>query len=587
VEEDIALGCCRLAIVDIAGGRQPMWNESRSILSVCNGEIFNHSELRSWLNKRGHALTSNCDVEVLPHLYEEDGAACVERLNGQFAFVIYDRQRRRLFAARDHFGVVPLFFAVVDGLFLFGSEIKALLQHPMIDREVNLTGLDQILCFPGLVSPHTMFAGINSLGSGHSVSVSRHGVEIREYWDLDYPIESADDVDVDEQDIVDGVREHLRRAVSRRLMSDVPVGLYLSGGVDSAIVAAYARAEGPVDAPQSFGISFGGDEMCERRYQEYSWKHVGTTHHDISFGCADVLNNLQRVLYHTECPVRESYNTASLALSEAAKANGVSVVLTGQGADELFGGYIGYRFDSFYSHNPECRQPTDHDDERREGEIRRRLWGDPAFGYDRDYCGLERLKNRLYSKAVREALPRFDCLQSLGLRKDRLSGRHVFHKRSYLDFKLRLADHLLGDHGDRMAMANAVETRHPFLDIDLVNFVSRIPPQLQLKGMKEKYLLRLAAQPSVPRAIVNREKFGWFAYGSPHLLRRAEPAVRDVLSPTRVRRQGYFDPVMIEELLAKYAVNGFELQQPFEADLLLFALTFTEFVEIFELPWLS
>jgi asparagine synthase (glutamine-hydrolysing) len=579
---NVAVGFRRLSIIDLAGGQQPMWNERRSVLSVCNGEIFNHCELREWLEKRGHCLMSKCDVEVLPHLYEEFGFDLVDKLNGQFAFAIYDRERRVLFVARDHFGVVPLFYTTVDGMFLFASEIKALLRHPAVSRAVDVTGLDQILCFPGLVSPNTLFAGVRSLSSGHLAVVSERGVSTREYWDLVYPVEGTAPTAADESYYIEGVKHHLERSVRRRLMSDVPVGIYLSGGLDSAVVAALACRAQPAFVPQSFSVSFKGDRMCEQRHQRRMTEFLRTTHHDLPFDCTNVLDELNRVLYHTECPIKESYDTACLALSKVVKDTGVSVVLTGEGADELFGGYIGYRFDKFYLQNP----AYDRCDER-ERQIRWRLWGDPAFGYDKDYVGLQLLKQRLYSKAVRALLPANDALQSLPLRKDRVCGRHVLHKRSYLDFKLRLADHLLGDHGDRMAMANAVEIRHPFLDIDLVNFVTQIPPELQLKGLTEKYVLRQVAESVVPQTIARRQKFGWFAHGTPQLLRLGGASAGMLFSMDRVRRQGYFDTSMMQELISRHGESGFTLQQPFESDLLLFALSFTALVDIFDLPCLN
>jgi asparagine synthase (glutamine-hydrolysing) len=589
VDEDIALGFQRLSIVDVEGGQQPMWNEARSVVSICNGEIFNHQALRVELDRQGHRLTTRCDVEVLPHLYEEYGVDLVDRLDGQFGFAIYDRARRQLFAARDHFGVVPFFYTFVDGLFIFASEIKALLAHPAVPRRVNPTGLDQILCFPGLVSPTTMFEGVQSLQSGHCVTVDAHGVGTREYWDLNYPLvadaaPATTKAAADEQYYLDGAQEYLRRSVRKRLMSDVPVGVYLSGGLDSSTIAAMAHHEQPGTDWHSFGVSFNGAEMCEGKYQRCVASFLGMQHHDVPMGPGDVADRLERTLYHAECPVKETYDTTCLALSRAAKDAGVTVVLSGQGADELFGGYIGYRFDQFDRRAAAQAQAGSGDPEPA---IRDRLWGDPTFAYDLGYTRLQTLKQRLYSPALRAALPSFDCLQSLGLRRDRVAGRHVLHKRSYLDFKLRLADHLLADHGDRMAMANSVEVRHPFLDIDLVKFVASIPPQIQLKDRGGKHVLRRAAASLVPPAILKREKFGWFAHASPQLLRNGGELVRDLLSPARVRRQGYFDAQAVEELTARYGQDGFTLTQPFEADHLMLILSFTALVDIFKLPYLN
>jgi asparagine synthase (glutamine-hydrolysing) len=582
VNHEIGFGFRRLSIIDPAGGRQPMWNETRSVVSICNGEIFNYKELREWLENRGHRFTSKCDVEVLSHLYEECGTEMVEKLDGQFAFAIYDQNRHLLFCARDHFGIVPFFYADCGGVFLFASEIKALLPHPKIKREVNLTGLDQILCFPGLVSPETMFAGIKSLASGHCITVSAKGIEIREYWDLNYPIESGETMRMEEHEYIEGVHDYLRRSVKKRLMSDVPLGVYLSGGLDSSIISALVCKEEPTATRHSFGISFNGNEMCEKKYQQSVASYVGTTHHDLPFSPENVAEGLPRALYYSECPIKESYDTTCLGLSQIVKSCGVSVVLTGQGADELFGGYIGYRFDQFFSDKPRL-DPN----EGKERKIREQLWGDPVFAYDRDYSALQRLKSVFYSQIVRQELPKFDCLLSLPLRKDRLEGRHILHKRSYLDFKLRLADHLLADHGDRMAMANSVEVRHPFLDIDLVKFVSAIPPSIKLKNLTEKYILRQIGAAIVPPEIARREKFGWFAYGSPELMRLEKQYIQDLLSLERIKRQGYFDAKKVKELIARYTAPGFSLNQPFETDLLLLVLSCTAFVEIFDMPYLN
>jgi asparagine synthase (glutamine-hydrolysing) len=582
IEDNIGLGFRRLSIVDPEGGHQPMWSETGSVVSICNGEIYNAPDLRERLQQKGHRFTTRCDMEVLPHLYEEQGTDLVDALDGQFAFAIYDKARRRLFAARDHFGVVPFFYTHIEGLFLFASEIKALLEHPAVTRRVNLTGLDQIVCFPGLVSPTTMFDGIESLPSGHCLVVSDAGLARREYWDLNYPLAGVAPVEADEGYYLEGAREHLRRSVKKRLMSDVPIGLYLSGGLDSSAIAALAHREQPATSWHSFGVSFKGDEMCESRYQQSVATFVGTIHHDVPFGPCDVADGLERTVFHAECPVKESYDTTCLALSRTAKDAGVSVILTGQGADELFGGYIGYRFDQF-SRPAAAPQP----DDATEQVIRDRLWGDPTFAYDLGYTQLQSLKQRVYSKAVRAELPAHDCLLSSSLRKDRVAGRHILHKRSYLDFKLRLADHLLADHGDRMAMAHAVEIRHPFLDVDLVKFVAAIPPRIQLKDPAGKYVLRQAAASLVPPAIVTRDKFGWFAHGSPQLLRAGSVAVRELLSPDRIRRHGYFDPRAVEQMVTRYSRADFRLSQPFESDLLMLVLSFTAFVDIFKMPHLN
>jgi asparagine synthase (glutamine-hydrolysing) len=289
------------------------------------------------------------------------------------------------------------------------------------------------------------------------------------------------------------------------------------------------------------------------------------------------------MIYHCECPVRESYNTCSLALSAAAQNAGVKVVLTGEGADELFAGYVGYRFDRFRD-----RKSKSYDLETAlEDELRERLWGDKDFFYEKDHHALREVKQALYSTRANELYREFDCLNHGLVNKERLRGRHPVHQRSYLDFKLRLSDHLISDHGDRMTLANSVEGRYPFLDIDLVEFSTRIPPELKLHDYIEKYILKRAAADLLPREIVMREKFGFHAPGSPYLLQQGVEWINDMVSHDRIKRQGYFNPDVIDQIRAEYTQHGFKLNLPFEDDLLIVVLTFSIFLDTFSLPNLN
>jgi len=579
----LGFGFRRLSIIDVEGGQQPMFNENGSVVTMCNGEIYNYTELRQQLERKGHHFHTRCDVEVLPHLYEEYGIQLLDHLNGQFALAIYDKKRRTLFLARDHFGVNPLFYALTPGgVLVFASEIKCILEHPQIERRVDLTGLDQVLCFPGIVSPYTMFENIKSLKAGHYIRADDGGIQELEYWDLNYPLLKDTPPPQSEEFYIETLRELMLGSVSARLQSDVPVGVYLSGGLDSSVIGGMAHALRPEAHLQTFSVSFKGREMCEAEYQQEVVRAIQSDHHDVSFDAAEILSRLEQVIYHTECPLKETYDTACLALSGAAKSRGVTVVLTGEGADELFGGYIGYRFDRLRA----SRNSAGPDDAG-ERLLRQQLWGDPEVVYDGNYASLARLKPKLYSAAVIDQLRAVDCFQSIPINKERLRGRHPFHQRSYLDFKLRLADHLLADHSDRVTMANSVEGRHPFLDINLFRFVATISPSLIMKDFREKFVLRQAARPFVPQSIIEREKFGWFAPGSPDMLHVNFPLVNELLSYESIKKQGYFNPEMIEELKSNYSARDFWLDLPFESDLLSFVLTFSLFLRIFEMPELS
>jgi asparagine synthase (glutamine-hydrolysing) len=578
-----ALGFRRLSIIDLEGGNQPICNEDGSIVLMCNGEIFNYLELRKLLIQKGHSFRTNSDVEVLLHLYEEDGIDFLNQINGQFAFAIYDRNKRRLFLARDHFGINPLYYTMVNGLFIYASEIKAILEHPQVTREVDLTGLDQTLSFPGLVSPRTLFKGIQSLKSGHYIVVADGEVCVREYWDLDYPPRGGPSIRKSESEYVEELKHLLTRSVKYRLQSDVPVGFYLSGGLDSSLIGALISEVAPDTRRHSFSIGFADEDISETKHQRLMAEFTRSIHNEIMFDWSEIVERMSRMIYHCECPVRESYNTCSLALSAAARNAGVKVVLSGEGADELFAGYVGYRFDKFRD-----RESKSYDLETAlEDELRERLWGDKDFFYEKDHHALRDVKQALYSARVNELYSTFDCLNHGLINKERLRGRHPVHQRSYLDFKLRLSDHLISDHGDRMTLANSVEGRYPFLDIDLVEFSTRIPPELKLHDYMEKYILKRVAADLLPREIVKREKFGFHAPGSPYLLQQGIEWVNDMVSYERIKRQGYFNPDVIDRVRAEYVQKGFKLNLPFEDDLLIVVLTFGIFLDTFNLPNLN
>lgn len=583
VEGHAALGFRRLSIIDLETGNQPICNEDGSIVVICNGEIFNYQELGRTLERQGHTFRTKSDVEVLVHLYEEKGLDFLNDLNGQFAFAIYDRNSQTMLLARDQLGVSPLYYTVIQGVMVFASEAKAILAHPLVPREVDLTGLDQILSFPGLISPRTMFKDIQSLPSGHYVIADSNGVRTREYWDLNYPEIDAPTAEKPDAYYEDRLQEYFERSVAYRLQADVPVGFYLSGGLDSSMIATMIKRVSPDSPRHSFSVGFTDKELTEVKHQRLMAETVGSIHHELIFADTDITERLAQMVYHCECPVKETYNVCAMALSQVARASGVSVVLTGQGADELFAGYMGYRFDG-----AGLRGQRNYDFEAAlEDEIRERLWGDPNLFYETDHYAFSEVKTALYSEQVKRSQDEFDCLNFPLVNKDRLRNRHPVHQRSYLDFKLRLADHLLIEHGDRMAMANSVEVRHPFLDQDLVEFAQTIPPDLKLNNLTEKYILRRIARDLVPRPILEKEKFGFRAPAGACLFKQSSELINDLLSPERIKRQGYLNPEAVARIKCQYSQEGFRLNPHFEVDLLTVILTFALFLEAFQMPSLN
>lgn len=583
LEDNFGLGFKRLSIIDLKNGHQPFYNYDQSIILICNGEIYNYKELRKELEQKGYPFKTNCDVECIVYLYEEYGTDFIKRLNGQFAFAIVDKKRKRLLLARDHFGICPLFYTIVDDVLIFGSEIKAIIKHPSVQRRVDLTGLDQVFTFPGLVSPSTLFKDIRSLKAGHFLLVDDGHVSTTEFWDLNYPEENGLEEEKSEAYYAERLEEHLLKSVTYRLNSDVPVGFYLSGGLDSSLIAGMMKKIDSSANYQSFSIGFpevADMEYDERKYQRLVARNVNSQHNEIPFNWSDVDSKLREAILHAECPLKETYNTCSLALSKAVKDNGIKVILSGEGSDELLGGYVGYRFDV-------QRQKVNHDKDLNdilEEEMRKKLWGDSNFTYERNELDFVETKKALYSENLNKSYKEFDCLRHLEIDKKKLMNRHVFHKRSYLDLKLRLSDHLVSDHCDRVNYANSVEGRYPFLDIELLEFIKTIPPHIKLKGLVEKYILKMVAKKYVPSEIINRQKFSFVAPGSPQLLRNNIQWVEDILSYDTIKKQGYFNPETIERLKKMYRKENFKLNLPFDSDLLIVVITFGLFLEMFDMP---
>ncbi len=579
----LGLGFKRLSIIDLANGDQPFFSNDGSIVAVCNGEIYNYKELREDLIGKGCKFHTTCDVEVIPHLYEIYGKDFVKKLNGQFAIALYDSKERGLMLIRDHFGIAPLFYTLQDEVAIFGSEVKAIIEHSMVKKEVDLTGLDQVLSFPGLVSPSSMFKNVRSLKPGFFAWIKDGEYTEHEYWDLDYTTVDFNAPAKPESYYMDRLEEELLKSVKYRLNADVPVGFYLSGGLDSSLTGAMMRALEPDTEFSSFSISFPREEDMEHnesRFQRIMAEQIGSVHKDISFDWSEVEKGLKDAVYFSESPLKESYNTCSMALSKAVRESDIKVILSGEGSDEIFGGYVGYRFDSQRSN---IMQEQDLG-ELLEAQMRQKLWGDPDFFYEKRQVEFRETKQSLYSCGLEDIFYEFDSLDRLEINKDRLKGIPPFHKRSYLDLKLRLSDHLISDHCDRVCYANSVEGRYPFLDVNLLEFVKTIPQELKLNGLIEKYILKKVGEKYLPKDIFKRQKFSFVAPGSPALVQNNIEWIQDLLSYDRIKRQGYFNPDTVERIKKIYADPKFKLNLPYDSDLLIVVLTFNIFLEVFDMP---
>lgn len=577
VEDNYGLGFCRLSIIDLMHGAQPISNEDGSVLLVCNGEIFNYKLLSEKLRNKGHSFKTGTDIEVILHLYEEKGMQLLDELNGQFAFAIIDRNKRKSFIARDHMGILPIFYHVDNERFAFASEIKALLSLSNVARNVDMISLDQYLSLPACVSPRTMFENIKSVCPGSYVEISTGTNKIveRKYWDISFPKDGDHCKNEDISYYTKKIEELLLKSVELRLQADVKVGAFLSGGLDSSLITCMLKnlTEKEIEL---FSITFEDHLFDESKYQNIVAEKVGYRKNNVHFKTSDILNRMEKVIYHSEAPVKETYNTATIALSENVRKRDIKVVLSGEGSDELFAGYPSYRYDLFRRIRNQKSTASE-----KEQSLSKKVWGDSNFKYELNLSLEDSIKSKILNKNVLDKYKSYDFTEHGVVDIDTLEGVHPVDRRSYLDLKVRLADHLLSDHSDRMLMANSVEGRFPFLDIELVKFASSIPPELKLNNFQEKFILKHTAKGIVPQEIVDREKFVFASPGSPYFLQSNSEWVCDLLSYDRIKRQGYFDADEIERLKNIYKEPGFVLNTPIEQDQLLYVITFCLFLDVF------
>ena len=575
VNKHIGLGFTRLSFLDLDGGMQPIFNENSELVLVCNGEIYNFIALRTDLEKKGHKFKTDVDIEVILHLFEEYGVDVTRHLNGQFAFVIYNTQTRELYCARDHIGIAPFFYTVYNDMFIFASEIKAILEYPGVPRQLNLDAVDQLLTFPGCRAVNTFFKKIYTLENGHFMKFkSIEEIKQHEYWDVKFPevIEDRGESYYQEK-----ILHTLEEAVRARLFADVPVGFYISGGLDSSIIASLISKNSQT-LYHSFSIDFSDRSISESQYQRAIQRCVRSIHHKRFFTEQDINRYFKTVIFHSETPLRETYNTASLALSEMVRDSNVKAVLTGEGADEFFSGYVGYKFDVMR------QTKLDNVLSDEEKEVNERVFGDPFFFYERSLVEFEHKKKLLYSSEIAGALNTFSSINTPVFKPGVLRGLDIQQRRTYADYKLRLPEHLLADHGDRMGYANSVEARYPFLDIDMVELSLLVPSKYKLNHeLNEKYILKQMARGIVPNEIIERRKFAFVAPGVPSLLKYHDEYISEMLSYDKIKHMGIFNPDFIEELSKEYTTPGFKLNLPFDTDYLIIVLTVNALCDIFSL----
>lgn len=556
----VGLASRRLSIVGLADGQQPIANEDQSISVVFNGELFDYIEQRAELEGRGHRFVTHCDTEVIPHLWEESGQDMFLLLRGQFAIALWDQNKQQLILGRDRFGICPLYWSRQGDWLLFASEIKALLASGIVPARPDLRGINHIFSFSALPAPVTCFEGVQLLPPGHYLEIipgsSRAASAIKEhaYWKMDFPDRGQEERGQDPRRLVDDLEQVLLRAVTKRLRADVPVGAYLSGGVDSSLIVALAsRIKGP--AINTYTIRVDAPKLDELDAARLAAEHIGTKPPIVQeFRASDALETYPSLIRAAEAPVIDTSCAALLQLARRVHSCGQKVVLTGEGADEWLIGYPWYkaakalefldaipglrlsnlarrtylRLNRVPQFSPELRRRTEES------------IGGPNAWIDA-YGVLALSKLRFYAEPMREVMKQSDPWSELQLDVDRAKRWHPLNRGVWVAARVNLAGHLLQAKGDRVAMHSSVEVRYPFLDEDVFAFLARLHPRWKLHGFRDKHLLRLLAERWLPPTVYRRGKVIFRApLDSFHM--DPEPAfVGQLLSEESLRRTGYFD----------------------------------------------
>ena len=573
----VGLGHARLSIIDLAGGKQPLANEDESVWITFNGEVFNHVELRRSLLARGHAFRTRSDTETVVHAYEECGPSCAALLNGDFAYALWDEKRRRLVLARDRMGVRPLYYTVRDGVLVFGSEVKALLQYPGVRASLDPIALDQCFTFWFPLAPRTPYRDIFELPPGHVLVAEGGRMSIEPYWQLRYPAARGPAADTDdtldrrgEPEIAEELASLLTDATRLRLRADVPVGAYLSGGLDSSATTALAKLF-PGPGLRTFSVGFESEEFDETAYQNEVIAALKTRHSSLRCGAAQIAAGFPEVIRHAERPILRTAPAPLFLLSRLVREQGLKVVLTGEGADEVLGGYDIFKeakVRRFWASRPDSKwrplllgrlYPYLGGMHRQPPAYLSAFFGvgldrvdDPLFSHLPRF-GLTQRAKSFFSGELRAEIGNYDALdemrQSL---PPEFGGWHALSQAQYLESAHLLPGYILSSQGDRVAMAHAVEGRFPFLDHRVVEFASRIPPRMKLKGLREKHILRRAVAPYLPPAIAERPKQPYRAPESECFFGAQAPDyVRELLSPAAIARAGYFDARAVGKLVEK------------------------------------
>ncbi len=566
LSDEFCMGNVRLSIVDLASGQQPLSTQDGRYWIAYNGEVFNYLELKKDLETKGHIFRTNCDTEVIVHMYQEYGSECLQYLNGQFAFAIWDQIKSELFLARDRMGIRPLFYTYQKENFVFGSEIKSIFEFPDVKRELNYLGLQQVFTFWTTLSPQTIFDDVYELPPGHYAIFNRDKtLTIHRYWDIKYEKNNSLTIEKAKSEFTSLFEDSLKL----RMRADVPVAAYLSGGLDSTSTTAFIKKMFP-ETLNTFSIGFEENDFDETIFQKEVADHLDTRHHSVIFKNKDVVDLFHDVIWHTEIPVLRSSPFPMYKLSKLVRDNDIKVVITGEGADEMLGGYNIFKeaiIRHFWSKYPDSKirpmllkklypylpqlQDTSNSMLKLFFGYKLQETNSPIYSHLLRWNNTNRITNH-FSQHVRKTLNGNDIVSNYEeFVEKKIKNYSPLSKAQYIESTVFMSGYLLSSQGDRMAMGNSVEGRYPFLDHRIIEFCASLPDDFKLNGLNEKYLLKEVVKNIIPQSVLKRPKQAYRAPIAQALLNDKNGFVDDTLASSSINSLGVFNEKSISGLITK------------------------------------
>lgn len=573
LSDEVGLGSVRLSIIDLASGTMPLSNSDGSLWIVFNGEIFNYIELKEELLARNHNFITNSDTEVIVHLYEEYGPEFLNKLNGQFAIAIWDKNKQELFLARDRVGIRPLFYTTINDSFVFASEIKSFLEFPDFNPKISAKALSEYFTFWTSLSSNSAFEDVFELPPGHYMTINATSKTIKSYWEL--PITQSDEYEFNSvEQAAEEFETIFTDAVKLRLRADVQVAAYLSGGLDSSIITSFIKKITP-ESLRTFSIGFTEKDFDESSYQNMARDYFNTQHSSVICSTKDISDNFKNVVWHAEAPLLRTAPTPMSLLAKSVKSHNIKVVMTGEGADELFGGYNIFKetkIKLFWAKDPQSKYrplllkklyPYIPQISNASNNILKMFFGyklnetsSPIYSHLLRWNNTSRINNYL-STEYKEAIRNYNPVTLLEKQlEDKLKGYDYLTKAQWIELNFFMSKYLLSSQGDRMSMAHSIEGRYPFLDHRVIEFCMKLHPDLKLNGLNEKYLLKKMMKGRLPESILNRSKQAYRAPIRAAFFSEAMPKyLKEMLSIKKITDFGIFNPEFVNQLKKKMELN--------------------------------